>query len=400
MACRSCGHDQLDLVVDLGEQAWCNDFLTPERVGSEPTYPLRLVICPKCELAQLDHTVPKETMFKDHTYLSGTTKTLAKHFLELATSQTTDYPISKDDLIVDIGGNDGTQLDQYRKLGFTNLLNVESADNIAAISQAKGIRTANTFFNDTFVAEWLDYRAEKAKIISASGVFFHLEELHSVIRGIVELLADDGIFLVQFMYFGDMLSKTSFDGIYHEHLCYYSLKSLQNLLEPYGLEVFDAQHSPIHGGSVVARICHKGAYKNTSDKTIFEGIDSVVCSANVVREFAKNVSEFKSRLKSICDGIKDDGDHIIAVGAPAKGNTLLTYVGLDNKYIDVVYEANDLKIGRVTPVTHIPIVEEDKTFKANTYYLLLSWNFADEIMAKYPKGSKFILPFPVPRVVS
>jgi len=400
MACRSCGHNHLELVVDLGMHAWCNDFLTPDRVGSELTYPLRLVICPMCELAQLDHTVPKETMFKDHTYVSGTTQTLAKHFLELATRQTTDYPISKDDLIVDIGGNDGTQLAQYRKLGFTNLLNVESADNIAALSEAAGIRTANTFFNDTFVAEWLDYRGEKAKIISASGVFFHLEELHSVIRGIVELLADDGIFLVQFMYFGDMLSKTSFDGIYHEHLCYYSLKSLQNLLEPYGLEVFDAEHSPIHGGSVVARICHKGAYANTSNKTVFEGIDAVVCSPTVVKEFAQNVAEFKRRLKSICDGIKDDGDHIIAVGAPAKGNTLLTYVGLDNKYIDLVYEANPLKIGRVTPVTHIPIVSEDKTLAPNTYYLLLSWNFAEEIMAKYPKGSKFILPFPVPRIVS
>ncbi len=400
MACRSCGHNQLDLVVDLGNHAWCNDFLTPDRVGSELTYPLRLVICPRCELAQLDHTVPKETMFKDHTYVSGTTVTLARHFFDLAKAQTEAYPIKEHDLIVDIGGNDGTQLLQYKKLGFTHLMNVESADNIADLSKANGIQTATAFFNEAFVDEHLKYHPEKAKIISASGVFFHLEELHSVIKGIVKLLADDGIFLVQFMYFGDMLQKTSFDGIYHEHLCYYSLKSLQNLLDPYGLTVFDAEHSPIHGGSVVARVCHKGAYQTTPNKTIMMEVDAIECSQNAVKQFAKKVEQFKYRLKSICDGIKDDGDNIIAVGAPAKGNTMLTYVGLDHTYIDAVYEANDLKIGRVTPVTHIPIIKEDKTLKANTYYLLLSWNFADEIMAKYPKGSKFILPFPVPMVVS
>ncbi|MHA2039607.1 MAG: methyltransferase, partial [Promethearchaeota archaeon] len=214
MNCRSCKNDQLKLVIDLGIQAWCNNFLQKSEIGKEQTYPLRMFRCEKCGLCQLDTTVPKEIMFKEHTYVSGTTQSLKDHFYKVAKENIEQFDLKDGDVIYDIGGNDGTQLIQYRKLGINSVINIESATNIAKLSSKNGIPTMNEFFNEDFV------RADslgEIKLINAAGVFFHLEELHSVIRGIKLSLQEDGVFVVQFMYLGDMLEKLSFDGIYHEH---------------------------------------------------------------------------------------------------------------------------------------------------------------------------------------
>jgi hypothetical protein len=146
--CRSCGNEHLDKIIDLGKHPWCNDFLTEERVGTEESYPLELWFCNDCELLQLNYTVPKETMFKNHTYVSSTTKTLKKHFLELAKENKEQFGLTENDLILDIGGNDGTQLLQYKSIGLTNVLNVESANNISQLSINSGVRTINDFFNE------------------------------------------------------------------------------------------------------------------------------------------------------------------------------------------------------------------------------------------------------------
>ena len=320
MKCRSCSSEDIKLILDLGNQPWCNDFLHKSQLGNEHTYPLRLCYCNQCELLQLDTTVPKETMFKNHTYVSGTTKTLAKHFYDLAV-ENQKFIKDKNSLIVDIGGNDGTQLLQYKKLGYTNVANVESADNISLISVQNGVNTFNAFFNE----EWVDIilpKQGKAKLINASGVFFHLEELHSVIRGIKKLLDDDGIFVIQFMYAGDMIDKLQFDGIYHEHLCYYTLKSLSNLLAPYGLRIFNSFHSEIHGGSMVVRVCHNDSDFKTDDftKSMIKNEDY---SLEKIEEFAKKITSSRGRLKSLLQELKNQKKKIYAYGAPAKGNTLL-----------------------------------------------------------------------------
>ena len=171
-------------------------------------------------------------MFKHHTYVSGTTKSLANHFYEIAKENVEQFNLKDGDVIYDIGGNDGTQLLQYKKLGINSVINIESATNIARLSSQNGIPTMNEFFNEDCIRP---DGMKQVKLINAAGVFFHLEELHSVIKGIKLALQEDGIFVVQFMYLGDMLEKLSFDGIYHEHLCYYSIDSLMKLLEPYGL---------------------------------------------------------------------------------------------------------------------------------------------------------------------
>jgi hypothetical protein len=401
MNCRSCNGEKLNVILDLGNQPWCNDFLTEERLGKENTYPLRLNYCEECELLQLDHTVPKETMFADHCYLSGMTKTLIDHFYEVAEENVKQFDIKANDLVVDIGGNDGSQLLQYRKAGVNNVLNIECADRVSKISREKRINTITEYFNRDCVEKYIGEKS--VKLYNASGVFFHLEELHSVIDGIKFSLKDDGVLIVQFMYAGTMIEKLNFDTIYHEHLCYYTLQSLNNLLSPYDLKIFDAYYSEIHSGSIIAKITHIDGVFDVETERYLEllGRDRKY-TIEAFKEFAKTIEAQKGYLRDTLEAFKAEGKTIYAYGAPAKGNTLLNYFGIDNTLVDKAVEINEMKIGNYLPQSHIPITLEDKNDLPN-YYLLLSHNFADEIIKKnqdiIKQGVKFIIPFPHVEIV-
>ena len=412
MKCRSCKSEELELILDLGEQPWCNDFLTKERVGKEEAHPLRLFRCEECELLQIDQTVPKEVMFGDHCYLSGTTQTLRDHFLVMVKENVLQFNLKTDDLVVDIGGNDGTQLLQYKEAGVSNVLNIECAKRVSHISREAGINTLTEYFNKQCAEDKLGKGT--VKLFNASGVFFHLEELHSVIEGIKYSLADDGVLIVQFMYAGAMIDNKNFDTIYHEHLCYYTIQSLQNLLSPYGLEIFDAYYSPIHSGSIISKIGHVDKREKTERFEESLEKDKTYTKEKTI-EFAKEVESTKGNLKEKLTELKYDGVYvasdfelsqepkkIYAYGAPAKGNTLLNYFEIDHTLIDKAVEINEMKIGYYLPGSHIPIVKEDSD-DVPDYYLLLSHNFADEIISKnqklIDKGIKFIIPFPQVKIV-
>lgn len=403
MNCKGCKtKNNFETILDLGKQAWCNDFLETSQVGKEKKYPLKLVYCKTCDLLQLTFTVPKETMFLQHDYVSGTTKTLREHFYTLAKENVEQFGLSGKDLIIDIGGNDGTQLFQYKMNGLENVINVESASNIAKMSEEVGIPTINAFFNEELV--YKRFRPGVASLINASGVFFHLEELDSVIRAIKYLLMSEGIFIVQFMYAPQMIRNKTFDMIYHEHLLYYTLKSLENLLRPYGLEVFDAYESDIHSGSVIAKISHvtsKEAANKTQRYLDLKAKDDQF-KLDDFKAFGKEIVAKKGQLKRFLKKLKSQGKSIYAYGAPAKGNTLLQYFDIGPDLVTKAVEVNPLKIGKCTPVTHIPIIKESY-LDVPDYYLLLSHNFQTEILERnkdlIDKGLKFIVPFPTPRII-
>ena len=399
--CRGCGSSNFTEVLDLGSQPWCNDFLSLDQIGKEKLYPLCMVHCDECGLLQLDHTVPKEVMFADHQYLSGMTTTLVNHFYEIAKENKEQFDLSSNDLVIDIGGNDGSQLQQYRKLGIKNVLNIESAANICEISECAGVPTLNAFFNKGTAQENLEEGS--ARLINASGVFFHLEELHSVIEGIKYALSKDGVFIVQFMYAGAMIENHNFDTIYHEHLCYYTLTSLMNLLRPYGLEVFDAYHSNIHSGSIIAKITHANGKLNAKTDRFYSSLEQdKKYNLEEFVSFAKAVKDKKDDLKNLLTLLREEGKTIYAYGAPAKGNTLLNYFGITKDLVSKAVEINELKIGNYLPQSHIPITKESKSDLPD-YYLLLYHNFAEEIIAKnqdiMEKGVKFIIPFPEVEIV-
>jgi len=382
--CRICDSKYLKSIIDLGDQPWCNDFTDEIYWADCQNYPLELTLCLDCSLPQLNYTVSKEDMFSKHAYVSGTTKTLATHFKKIAEHTIKNYNLKPEDCILDIGGNDGTNLLQYKSLGFHNLINVESASNIAEISKKNKINTINDYFDYT-----ITYKLkEKVKLISAAGVFFHLEDLHSVCRGIKEILIpDDGIFVVQCMYMGDILENLNFDSIYHEHLLYYTKKSLVQLMGMYDLYPMECMRSEIHGGSLIFYFTNN---KNKAKKIKLDNF-----TLKDYQNFAKKVRRYKADIKTLFSNLQNK--RIYGYGAPAKGNTLLHYTGI-HKYIKLIEEANPLKCGLYTPGTGIEIMHYSEVPVKPDYYLVLSWNFLKEFLHKeidyLNHGGKFIVPFP------
>ncbi|MGF1475450.1 MAG: class I SAM-dependent methyltransferase [Geminicoccaceae bacterium] len=402
--CRSCGGDRVELVIDLSDQPHCNRLVAPDLpLGTEPSYPLRLGFCHDCTLAQIDHTIPKESMFSDYPYVSGTTKTLPLHFRETVDRLERAYALGKGDLVVDIGSNDGTWLKQYGHLG-CRVLGVEAAANVAGIAREAGIPTWQRFFDEACADE---IRAEHgaARLITAAGVFFHLEELHSVVRGIKRLLDEDGVFVVQAIYLGGMIENTAFDQIYHEHLCYYTLRSLSQLVGRHGLEVVEASLVPIHGGSIEAHIVHQGrrpvgeSVKRLAEAERSAGLDDIA----TYRRFADRVLALRDRLTAILENEAGSGRKIWAYGAPAKGSTLLNSFGIGPSLVERAVEKNPMKVGLAIPGVRIPITAEDEG--RPDAYLVLAWNFIDEFLAKeadyLSAGGTFIVPIPdVRRIVA
>ena len=392
--CRVCDSTHLELAIDLGHQPWCNNFLKPEQVGQEPFYPLRVLYCHDCGTVQLDYTVKKEIMFGDHTYLSGVTKSLSNHFKNVA--HEIDDRFFKDTpnkSVLDIGSNDGTQLKHFQALGY-DVLGVESSKTTAKIAQDAGVPTVNDFFN-LDVVKRLD---RKFHAINAAGVFFHLEELHSVTEGIREALEDNGVFVVQFLYMKRIVDNLAFDQIYHEHLLYYNLNTIEVLLNRHGLSMFDAYLSPIHGGSIIGFVTHQGQ-KMPSDrleKMRQAEVEEKSNEFSTYLDFAKRIEQMKVDNLAYLDKAKQEGKTVWGFGAPVKGNTMLNYFGVGTNHLDYLVEKNELRRELYSPGMHIPIVIEKELTELPDIYYVLARNFKKEILANnqhlIDKGIEFYFP--------
>ncbi len=392
--CRVCDSQELEPVLDLGNQPWCNHFLAKDEIGKEPFYPLRLFFCKQCATSQLDYTVKKEVMFGDHTYLSGVTKSLSDHFKQVATD--VDVEFFKERAyksILDIGSNDGTQLKHFKALGY-DVLGVESSKTTAKIAEEAGIPTRNEFFN----LDSINKIGRQFDVINASGVFFHLEELHSVTKAIKKGLKDDGVFVVQFLYMKSILENDAFDQIYHEHLLYYSLKTIEILLNRHGLSMFDARLAPIHGGSIIGYVGHQGARSETARlKTMRSEEEQSGCNyIETYHAFAKRVAAMKVRNVEMLKKAHVDGKRVFGMGAPVKGNTLLNYFGVGPDLIECLLEKNTLRRGLYSPGMHIPILIEGEVPETPDIFYVLAWNFKKEILANnqalLDRGVEFFFP--------
>ena len=392
--CRVCDSARLEPVIDLGMQPWCNHFLRAEEVGTEPFYPLRVAYCLDCATAQLDHTVPKEVMFGNHTYLSGVTRSLSDHFCSVAEEVAQRFTPGKSrPSVLDIGSNDGTQLKHFQTVGF-DVLGIESSRTTAEIANAAGVNTVNEFFN----ADLVSRIGRRFDVINAAGVFFHLEELHSVAEGIRIALADDGVFVVQFLYMPSIIDNLAFDQIYHEHLLYYTLTTVNQLLARHGLELFDAYLSPIHGGSIVGFATHAGRLPKTSrlEHALASEIRGEYNSINTYRRFAERIQTMRVENLAFLEDRAAQGKRVYGMGAPVKGNTLLNYFGVTNRLMQCVVERNTLRRGLYTPGSHLPVLMEDELPEPPDVYYVLAWNFKREILARnrdlLDRGVEFFFP--------
>ncbi|MGN0869919.1 MAG: class I SAM-dependent methyltransferase [Victivallales bacterium] len=395
MNCRVCGKNNLEPVIDLGEQPWGNDFLTKGQVGHEMYYPLCTVFCHDCHTLQLNYTVPKEKMFANHTYLSGITRSLSDHFKMIAESADRSFFADRTKkAALDIGSNDGTFLQHLKNLHY-DVLGVESATIPTQIANAKGIPTCHKFFNMKTASEI----NRKFELINASGVLFHLEELHSVLEGIRFLLANDGIFIIQFLYLKSIVENGAFDQIYHEHLLYYTLITLENLLQLHGLSIFDAYLTPIHGGSMIAYVTHQGSGKEKSQRLLSYLTEEAECrinDADTFKDFSYKIQLMKEKNLEQLDKWKRMGKTIFGLGAPVKGNTLLNTFGIGRNYLDCLTERNSLRKGLFAPGSHLEIVMEDELTQPPDCYYVLAWNFKKEILARHAaaiqNGVEFYFP--------
>lgn len=394
MHCRVCDSDNLELVVDLGQQPWCNNFLPKDEVGSEPFYPLRLLYCHDCCTSQLDFTVKKEIMFGDHTYLSGVTKSLSEHFKGIANEVDSRFMQGHGSKsVLDIGSNDGTQLKHFQALGY-EVLGVESSKTTARLANEANVPTLNAFFNEETMAAI----GKQFDVFNASGVFFHLEELHSVCRAIKQGLKKDGVFVVQFLYMKSIMENLAFDQIYHEHLLYYTLQTIEVLLNRHGLSIFDAYLAPIHGGSIIGFISHQGAQNPTERLSVMRDEEkaSGCNSIESYREFDRRIKAMKEENLAYLNAAKAAGKRVYGFGAPVKGNTMLNYFGVGPDLIQYLVEKNELRRDLYSPGMHIPLLIEDEVKQLPDVYYVLAWNFKKEILANnqalIDQGVEFYFP--------
>lgn len=403
--CLVCHSEAVDAFLDLNETALANKFLRPEETGtSEAAYPLRVGFCRDCNHVQLMERVPPQAMFDDYLYISSMSDTLVAHLQGLAQAVSSRFDLGADDLVVDVGCNDGTLLKGFQAHG-AKTLGVEPAANLAAMSREAGVEIVNDYFGAKTAQAVLDSHGP-ARAITLTNVFPHLPFLDDFMAGVQTLLADDGVLVLEAHYLQDLLAHRAFDTVYHEHVSYWALRPMMQLFERYGMEVIDIARLPIHHGQIRVFAQRKGigmpaaTVATLVEEEIAAGLDRFETFA----QFGDGVLGLKRDLWNLLDNLAADGQKIAAYGAPAKGSTLLSFFGIGPDTVPYIADKSPLKQGRVTPGTHIPVVspahiQEDKP----DYMLLLAWNFADEIMAQQADyraaGGRFIIPVPEVRVV-
>ena len=309
--CRVCNSNALTDVIDLGNQPWCNDFVQEEQLGSEKTYPLVCCFCDVCSTLQVRYTVPKEIMYSDHTYLSGSTKTMTKHFQKVS-NYVCENLVEPEGLVVDIGSNDGTLLSTYKNNGM-KVHGVEPSRTISKIAIDNNIPTDCNYFDKEY-ASHLEKLKGKAKVISAANVFYHVEELHSIVEGINQLLDKSGVFVIQASYLPNLIRDKAFDIMYHEHLLYYRVENLNFLLNLHGMEVFDVHHADVHGGSIVVYCAHKGERKieDTVYTMINEEREKGFHKADIYVDFNSQIQDLRKKLLTLVNDLKEKDSKIFA----------------------------------------------------------------------------------------
>lgn len=403
--CLGCGAHLPDAFLDLGEMPPANSYLDSGGESAEETaYKLAVAYCPGCHLVQLTHRVDPRKLFGDYLYFSSFSDAFLKHAEAMAESLTERLALGSDSLVMEIGSNDGYLLQFFAENGIP-VLGIEPARNIASVAKGRGIDTLNVFFDSGSVDSILESRG-RADVIVGNNVLAHVPLINEFLLSVKKCLKATGSAVFEFPYLRDLLERTEFDTVYHEHVFYYSLTAVSILAERAGLVLYDVSRQDIHGGSLrVFLQC--GACHRISDSVLLilrSEEESGLTDSRVYREFGSKVKGLRDDLLHLLGRLRREGNSLAAYGAAAKGSTLLNYMRIDSDMVGFVVDRNPYKQGRLMPGTRIPILDPDELLRRMPdYTLMLSWNFADEILKQQSeylaRGGRFIIPIPTIRVV-
>ena len=406
--CRVCGSDHLVPYLDLGMMPLVNRYLSrAELRGAEPRFPLEILFCRSCSLSQLSVVVDPKVLFSEYDYFSSVSQTFQRHCERMAETLRNDLPLDRGDLVVEIASNDGCMLSKFKALGL-RVRGVEPAQNLAAVAESKGLPTFCEFWSSD-AARRISATDGKAKVVVATNVLAHVDDVHGFISAVKDVLHPEGVFVFEVPYMVHFVDRTEFDTTYHEHLSYFLLRPLRRALEQNGMQVVDALEFAIHGGSirVIAQIQGSGKFEPRSsvDDLIRQEAEKGLFDTEAYFLCAERVTLIREELGIFLRGLKQRGKRIAAYGASAKGNILLNFCGLGTETIDFVVDDTPAKQGKFYPGNHLPIVSRDVLQSEKPdYLLLLAWNFADELMkntSEYgARGGRYVIPIPALQVIA
>ncbi len=403
--CLVCGSERVQEFLNLGDMALANKFLTKEELSQpEARYPLTVGFCHTCAHVQLTERVPPSAMFTDYLYVSSASETLKAHFDNLSQTLVDRHGLGADDLVIDIGCNDASLLAFFRRRG-VRTLGVDPAENLAELARHTGVERYTGFFGSA-TAEEIVARWGRAALVTATNTFPHIPNLRDFVEGIDTVLVPDGVFVVEAHYLVDLLDQLAFDTVYHEHVSYWALGPMVHLFEQRGMQVVDAERLPIHHGQLRVWVQRKGEghVRPSVDAILTMERERGIDAFQTYQTFSQQTLRIKNDLLRVLTELKAQGKRLAGYGAPAKGSTLLKFLGIGPDLLDFIADRSTLKQGRYMPGSHIPIVAPERLLTERPdYVLLLAWNFVDEILqqqaAYREQGGKFIIPVPQVRIL-
>lgn len=394
--CRFCGGALAD-VVDLGMSPLCESFLPADHLNRmEPFYPLKVRVCEKCYLMQLEEYVSPADIFTEYAYFSSFSDAYIEHARTYVDRMVKRLGLDRSSHVVELASNDGYLLQHFAR-HCVPVLGVEPAANVAQSAVAKGVPTLVEFFGRETAR-----RMKKADLVIANNVLAQVPDINDFVAGIAILLKPKGVATVEFPHLLTLIRENQYDTIYHEHFSYFSLGTAERIFAAHGLRIFDVDEIWTHGGSLRLYVCPQDSDRSTSSSVadikeceVGMGLDSLLGFSR----FADQVKQAKWNLVDFLIRAKWYGKSIVAYGAPGKGNTLLNYCGIRTDFLDYAVDRNPYKHGRFTPGTHIPIFDPERIRQTKPdYVLILPWNLKHEIMASHDYirawGGQFVVPIP------
>ena len=406
-SCRICLSSNIKKVVELTPTPPGNNFVTESDLDShEQVFPLELYFCEDCFHTQLGHVVDPEFLFQNnYSYVSSTSPVFVKHLSDYAEYATEILELKESSFIIDIGSNDGTCLEFFKKQGMKTL-GVDPATKIAEIANSRGIETIADFFSLS-LAKDINNEYGQADLITSHNACAHIDDLDGVISGVSHLLKNDGAFVMEVGYFVDVFENRWFDTIYHEHLDFHKVNPLEKLFSRFNMEIFKVERISPQGGSIRVFVQKKGGPRRI-DKSLENmkaleknlGLDQ----SQTYQKFQDDINNVKEKFQDLLRDIRRKGGIIAGFGAPTKATTLCYHFQIEKSLIDFIVDDNPLKQGLYSPGKHIPVYDSSYIYRERPDYLvILAWNFAESIMKKHKdylnSGGKFILPMPHPKII-